>query len=161
MYRYLYNIILLYYIYSIIILLLDDCVGFSDVSGTATSSWSPDWTATWRREGLLRFVPDYEPFTDYEPRRQSTGGRQSCATIPFSSMSWFTLDFTESKPKFLSANSSSTMAEINPTTSLYLLWKYQRIRDRTQCLFIISENIPVSSAAKQWMNKDRKHVRRK
>ncbi|CAL8350192.1 unnamed protein product [Arctogadus glacialis] len=40
------------------------------------------------------------------------------ATIPFSSMSRFNLDFRESKPKFLSPNSFSTMADITPTTSL-------------------------------------------
>ena len=46
-------------------------------------------------------------------------------------MSRFSLDFRESKPRFLSTNSFSTMAEITPTTSLYLLWKYQR-RPRTR-----------------------------
>ena len=35
---------------------LNDCVGFSDVSGPSTSIWSPDWTTTWRRKGLLRSV---------------------------------------------------------------------------------------------------------
>ncbi|CAL8285213.1 unnamed protein product [Boreogadus saida] len=44
-------------------------------------------------------------------------GQQSRATIPFSSMSRF-MYFRESKPKFLSPNSISTMAEITPTTSL-------------------------------------------
>ena len=34
---------------------------------------------------------------------------------------------SESRPKFLSPNSFSTMGEIIPTTSLYLLWKYQRL----------------------------------
>ena len=41
------------------------------------------------------------------------------ATIPFSFPEVrFSLDFRESKPKFLSPNSFSTMAEITPTTSL-------------------------------------------
>ncbi|CAL8250955.1 unnamed protein product [Boreogadus saida] len=50
------------------------------------------------------------------PRQRCPGirGRQS----PFSSMSRFNLDFRESKPKFLSPNSFSTMAEITPSTSL-------------------------------------------
>jgi hypothetical protein len=38
-------------------------------------------------------------------------------SIPFSSMSWF-MYFRESKPKFLSPNSISTMAEITPNYSL-------------------------------------------
>ena len=40
--------------------------------------------------------------------------RRSRATIPFSSMSRFSLDLRESKPKFLSPNSFSFMAEITP-----------------------------------------------
>ena len=42
------------------------------------------------------------------PGRESSGGRSPphTTTIPFSSMSWFNLDFRESKPKFLSPNSS-------------------------------------------------------
>ena len=74
------------------------------------------------------------------------------AKIPFSSMSRFNLDFRESKPKFLSPNSFSTIAEITPTTSLYLLWKYQRVGKPTlwySLRFIISENIPVRSTAAQ------------
>ena len=52
-------------------------------------------------------------------RGNTAAGRcqQSWATIPFSSMSRF-MYFRESKPKFLSPNSFSTMAEITPTTSL-------------------------------------------
>ena len=50
----------------------------------------------------------------------------------------FNLDFRESKPKFLSPNSFSTMAEITPTTSLCVesLWKYQS--RRTQCRLLDS-----------------------
>ena len=98
--------------------------------------------------------------SDAFPHFQPIGERRSSCphtdTIPFSSCRC-----SESKPKFLSPNSISVMAEIIPTTSLYWLWKYQRIGDLTHSLFIISENIPVSSATAQWMNKDRKHVRRK
>ena len=49
--------------------------------------------------------------------QRGSGRRQSGATIPFSSMSRFNLD-RESKPKFLSPNYFSTMAEITPTTSV-------------------------------------------
>ena len=96
------------------------------------------------------------------PPSFSTNSERSCsgsphtATIPFSSCRC-----SESKPKFLSPNSSSAMGEITPTTSLYLLWKYQRIGDPTQSWFIISENIPVSLATVQWMSKGSKHVGRK
>ena len=48
--------------------------------------------------------------------QQGSGGRQSWATIPFSSMSRY-MYFRQSKPKFLSPNSFSTMAVITPTTS--------------------------------------------
>ena len=51
-------------------------------------------------------------------RQQGSGGRLSRATIPFTSMSLFNLNLSESKPKFLSSNSFSTMAEITPTTIL-------------------------------------------
>ena len=72
------------------------------------------------------------------------------ATIPISSMSRLNLYFRESKPKFLSPNSFSSMAEITPTTSLNLLWKYQRVGDPTQSLrFIRSVNFPLSSVAAQ------------
>ena len=53
-----------------------------------------------------------------ELRRQLSSG----STIPFSSMSRFNLDFSESKPKFLCPNSS----QLYNTLSFYLLWKYQR-----------------------------------
>ena len=58
-------------------------------------------------------------------------------------------------------NSFSTMAEITPTTSL-CCGSTRESENPTQSLrFIISENIPVSSVAAQWMNKDCIHVRRK
>ena len=50
--------------------------------------WSPDWTATWSGKGLLPGIVS-----------NSVGGA---------------LDFRESKPKFLSPNSFSTMAWDNP-----------------------------------------------
>ena len=46
------------------------------------------------------------------------------------------------------------MADIPPTMSLYLVWKYQRVWEPD---VFLSENIPVSLAAAQWMNKDCKH----
>ena len=68
----------------------------------------------------------------------------------------FNLDFRESKPKFLSPNSFSTMGEITPTTSLYLCGSTWESENLMQALrFIISENTP---SVAQWMNKDRKHV---
>uniref|UniRef100_A0A8C4ZMJ2 TERF1-interacting nuclear factor 2 N-terminal domain-containing protein n=1 Tax=Gadus morhua TaxID=8049 RepID=A0A8C4ZMJ2_GADMO len=73
----------------------------------------------------------------------------------------FNRDCREPKPKFLSPNSFSTMAEITPCTSL-CCGSSRESENQTQSLrFIISENIPVSSAAAQSMNKDRKHVGRK
>ena len=63
-----------------------------------------------------------------------SGRRQSWATIPFSSMSRF-MYFRESKPKFLSPNSFSTMSEVTPTTAS--LWKYQRWQ-RTKVLCAIT-----------------------
>ena len=55
---------------------------------------------------LTRQPPPCRGLTAVVPR-QRAAGRQSRATIPFSSMSWFSLDFRESKPKFLSTNSFS------------------------------------------------------
>ena len=68
----------------------------------------------------------------------------------------------ESKPKFLSPISVSTMAEITSTMSLHFLQKVPESDNPTQSLrFIISEKNPVSTAAGQWMNKNHKHVGRK
>ena len=39
------------------------------------------------------------------------------------------MDFRESNPKFLYPNSFSTVAEITLTTILYVLLKYQRVRE--------------------------------
>ena len=62
--------------------------------------------------------------------QRGSGGRQSRASIPFSSMSRF-MYFKESKQKFLSPNSFSTMAEITPTTSLVV--GYHRRRRTVLC----------------------------
>ena len=43
--------------------------------------------------------------------KRGSRGRHSRSTIPFTSISWF-MYFRESKPKFLSPNSFSTIAEI-------------------------------------------------
>ena len=102
--------------------------------------------------------------TSFSRRRSPSGKSLHTATIPFSSMSWFNLDFRESKPKFLSPNYFSTMAEITPHhyESLLVVFTMRESENPTQSLrFIISENIPVRSAAAQWMNKGHKHVGRK
>ena len=54
--RYLYNIIynIIYNITTPNIMNRNDCDGFSDVSGSSTSTST--WTATWRTKGLLPFV---------------------------------------------------------------------------------------------------------
>ena len=44
-------------------------------------------------------------------------------------MSRFNIDYRESKPKFLYPNPFSTMAEATLNTSIYLLLKYQRVRE--------------------------------
>ena len=50
----------------------------------------------------------------------------------------------------------------NPRYESTCYWSTRESENPTQSLrFIISENILVSSAAAQWMNKDRKHVGRK
>ncbi|CAL8235780.1 unnamed protein product [Boreogadus saida] len=59
--------------------------------------------------------------------KQGSSGIHSRPTIPFSSMSWF-MYFRESKPKFLSPNSFSTMAEITPTKSLVVEIPEMRVR---------------------------------
>ena len=66
--------------------------------------------------------------------RRPAGVRESASKKDTLPMSLFNLDFGESKPKFLSPNSFSTMAEITTTTSLYLLWKHRR------CLRTISKS---------------------
>jgi hypothetical protein len=71
-------------------------------------------------------------------------------------MSRFNLDFRESKPKFLSPNSFSTMAEITPTTSLYLLLRYQRVWEPNAVFKI--HNIR-EYPHQQWLNRDRKKAR--
>ena len=58
---------------------------------------------------------------------------------PFSSMSRFYLDFSESKPKFLFPNSFSTIAEKTPTTSLVVEVVYKR-RQRTRRSLVFSPN---------------------
>ena len=108
------------------------CVWFSDVSGSPTS------TSIWIRlkcdmevEGIvarycwLWISPAGASLPAFEgplPRQRGSSGRQSRATIPFSSMFMY---FRESKPKFHSPNSFSAMAEITLTTVLW--WKYQRL----------------------------------
>ena len=73
------------------------------------------------------------------------GGTQrqlsSRSTIPFSSMSRF-MEFRESRPKFLFTQLISTLAKISPTTSLYLLWKYQR--RQSQSLWFISSKVHIA-----------------
>ena len=53
-------------------------------------------------------------------RRGAARQLSSRSTIPSSSMSRFNMDFRESRPKIISPDYFSTMAEISPTTSLYL-----------------------------------------
>ena len=63
-------------------------------------------------------------FSDAPLFRPLVRGRTMERWIPFTQ--FFSTMSEESKPKFLFANSFSTMAEITPT-SLYLLWKNQRV----------------------------------
>ena len=65
-----------------------------------------------------------------------------------------------------SPNSFFPIGEITRTISLYIVFtccgSIRESENLTQSLrFIMSENIPVSSAAAQLMNKDRKHVGRR
>ena len=62
---------------------------------------------------------------------------------PGSSVSWINMDFRVSRPKFLSPQFFSTLAEITPTTSLCLLWQKQR-RQTQSLWFIISSDAHVS-----------------
>ena len=67
-------------------------------------------------------------------------------------------------PNSFSPNSFSPMAEITPTTleSLRVVEGTRQSENLMQSLrFIISDNISVSLAAAQWMNKDRKHVEKR
>ena len=59
-------------------------------------------------------------------RRRESGSAPAYANNPFLLLSPFNRT-SESKPKFLSPYSFFTMAQITPTTSLYLLWVYQRV----------------------------------
>ena len=90
----------------IILWISNDCVGFSDVS------FLPHQSEVQTRPWL--------------PCRHPAAGLRRETTIPFSSMSWFNLNFRESKPKCFSPNSFSTMAEISPTMSLVVEVGYQR-----------------------------------
>ena len=89
-----------------------------------TASGSPTSLVLWI-DSLKYMNHDIEEKVISPPcGRQGSGGRQSRATIPFSSRFMY---FRESKPKFLSPISFSTMAEITPTTSL-VVERRQRTR---------------------------------
>ena len=91
----------------------NDCVGFSDNSGSSTSS--SIWNGLNRdMEEKVIVARDCLPPEPRCPLPRDHRGGQSRATIPFSSMSRF-MFFRESKPKLISPNSFSTMAEITPT----------------------------------------------
>ena len=101
-----------------ILWILNDCVGFSDVSGSSTSIWSPDWTVTWRRKNDCCRTP---------------GGRQTIPgnnTFPLHVVVQSGLQRVKAKVPFPQCLQP-------PTTSLNLLWKYQKRRKTRLCGFTV------------------------
>ena len=103
-------------------------------------SWAAGLPPSSLRRQLRRVYSGSSPAAEASAAVRQLSSR---STIPSSSMSWFNMDFRVSWPKFLFPQFFSTMAKITPTTSLYLLWKYQG-RQTQSLWFIISSEAHIA-----------------